>query len=166
MARFVPNIPEIDRVSKFHALAEVSKLARRVEGSAKRNVRVDTGRLRTAIGTKITQTRYKVRARVGANVRHALVEHEGAQPHIIVARRKKMLSFYWDKVGMQTVVPRGGYPGLGPIVFRGRNVFMIGKGYVNHPGTEGTFYLTHPLVLHGPQLNFRVVLTPRAGGDA
>lgn len=166
MARFVPDIPQINILSKSHALAEVSKLSRRVENSAKRQVRVDSGRLRTSIGIKITETRYKVRARVGSNVRHALVEHDGAKPHVIVARRKKALSFYWDKVGAQAFVPRGGYPGMGHMVFRGRNVFMIGKGYVNHPGTSGTFYLTHPLVLHGTELGFRVVLTPRVGGDA
>lgn len=166
MTRFVPNLPQIEKTSKFHALAQVSKLARRVEGSAKRQVRVDSGRLRTSIGTNITETRFKVRARIGSNVRHALVEHEGAKPHIIMAKRKKALSFYWDKVGAQAFVPRGGYPGRGHMVFRGRNVFMIGKGFVNHPGTGGTFYLTHPLVLHGVELGFRVVLTPRAGGDA
>jgi hypothetical protein len=166
MARLELHMPLVEATAKTLARDEVRKLAQRVEGSAKRLVRTDTGRLRTSIGTNVTETRWKVKARVGSTARYALVEHEGATAHIIRARRKMALSFFWPKVGAQAFVPLGGFPGTGYMIYNGRNIFMIGKGYVNHPGTEGSFYLTHPLLQHAPQFGFRVVLTPRGGGDA
>lgn len=165
MARLVLDPLKVDAKSKELIVPEVLKLSRRVEDSAKRLVRVDTGRLRASIGTTSRETRWKVHARIGSSARNAMVEHEGAKPHRITARNKKAMSFFWRKVGAQAFVPRDGFRRTGYMIYRGRNIFMIGKGYVDHPGTSGTFYLTHPLLLHGPPLGFLVVLTPRAGGE-
>lgn len=55
---------------------------------------------------------------------------EKAKPHRIAARNALALSFFWDRVGMRTVVPRRG--GFKTHVRGG--VYWIGKGYVDHPG--------------------------------
>ncbi len=60
----------------------------------------------------------------------------GTKPHIIQARQKSALYFFWPKVGMDTIVPKGG--GFKTHVAGGR--LWIGKGYVNHPGTQPNPY--------------------------
>jgi hypothetical protein len=61
----------------------------------------------------------------------------GTRPHIIRPRHKGALYFFWGKVGMYTVVPKGG--GFKTHVSGGK--FWIGKGYVNHPGTKPNDYI-------------------------
>ena len=57
---------------------------------------------------------------------------EGTKRHKIAARRAKALVFFWPKVGMVTVVPKGG--GFNTHVRDG--TYWVGKGYVDHPGTK------------------------------
>lgn len=57
---------------------------------------------------------------------------QGTKPHPIAAKRAKALVFFWGKINVLTIVPKGG--GF-KTHFRGP-VLMIGKGYVDHPGTE------------------------------
>jgi len=63
---------------------------------------------------------------------------EGTKPHVIRPRNKNALYFYWPVVGMFTLVPRNSFfgPYTGTMVTGGETVFLIGKGYVNHPGTK------------------------------
>jgi len=56
---------------------------------------------------------------------------EGTVPHKIQARNAKALSFYWTKVGLETVVPKKG--GKHQVK---NDILYIGKGYVDHPGTK------------------------------
>ncbi len=72
---------------------------------------------------------------MGSNVRHALVAHEGARPHIITARNVPQLRFFWERIG----------------------TWFVGYS-VNHPGMEGQPYLTVPLVFIGEANGFRVTL--------
>jgi hypothetical protein len=57
---------------------------------------------------------------------------EGTKPHWIQAKNRRALSFFWPKIGMRVIVPkRGGFK-----THVRNDVFWIGKGGVNHPGTK------------------------------
>lgn len=94
--------------------------ALRVQASAKRQVGVRTGRLRRAIHIEMTY-RPVTGAYIGSNVRYALLHHEGARAHPIVAKPGRMLVF------------RSG----------GKRVFAK---KVLHPGARGNHYLTDALI--------------------
>lgn len=55
----------------------------------------------------------------------------GTKPHKIAPRRAGALYFFWTKVGVFTVVPKGG--GFKTHMAGGK--LWIGKGFVQHPGT-------------------------------
>lgn len=61
---------------------------------------------------------------VGADDPVALIHHEGTHPHVIAARRRPLLVFYWPKVGR-----------------------VVAMRSVNHPGTSPNRYLTDALVV-------------------
>lgn len=63
---------------------------------------------------------------VGSDDPIALLHHEGTQPHVIAARRKPRLVFFWPKVGRVVSFKR-----------------------VNHPGTKPNRYLTDALRVLG-----------------
>lgn len=133
MARVELDLPQVQKAAMSPAIKLVSRACRRVEAEAKRTVRVDTGRLRASIGTKMRVWKWQVRGRVGSRVSYSLVEHNGAKKHRIYPRRAKALRFYWKKVGRVVVL-----------------------GGVNHPGTRGSFYLTTPMIRQLPKMGFRV----------
>ena len=62
---------------------------------------------------------------------------EGTPPHTIRARRSGALHFFWvEQGGIETFVPSRGRGGLVRKQGRdGNEILIIGKGYVNHPGT-------------------------------
>lgn len=66
---------------------------------------------------------------------------EGTKPHKIEAVRADALKFFWKKVGMFTIVPKGGgdYPNARP------GTLIIKKGYVNHPGTKPNLFTERAL---------------------
>lgn len=75
------------------------------------------------------------RWQVGSRSQKAIYVRFGTRKHNITPDGKA-LYFYWDRHKVQTVVPvggaiRGGYRGSKK---RGTNVFVIKKGYVDHPG--------------------------------
>lgn len=87
--------------------------------------------LRAKIGpSKIEQgVRFNTRT-TGGNIQLHVTAPGRARPHIIRAKNKGALAFFWPKVGMMTFVPkRGGFR-----THVSRNELFIGKGYVNHPG--------------------------------
>jgi hypothetical protein len=55
----------------------------------------------------------------------------GTKPHKIAPRNANALYFFWTKVGIYTVVPKGG--GFKTHMAGGK--LWIGKGFVQHPGT-------------------------------
>ena len=58
---------------------------------------------------------------------------EGTKEHVIAARSAGALAFFWPKVGMMTFVPKqGGFP----THVNANGDLIIGKGFVNHPGTK------------------------------
>jgi hypothetical protein len=56
----------------------------------------------------------------------------GTKPHRIAPRRANALYFFWTKVGVYTVVPKGG--GFKTHMAGGK--LWMGKGFVQHPGTK------------------------------
>lgn len=97
-----------------------------VQIGARMRVRVRTGALLSTIRKQPgLNTRYQyvdLVAGQSRKVRYTLFEHDGTVPHIIRARRRKMLRFVWH----------------GQVVFFRQ---------VRHPGTTGTFFLTRSLPL-------------------
>ncbi len=57
---------------------------------------------------------------------------EGTKPHEIAARNAGALRFFWPKIGMMVMVPKGG----GFKTHERDGTLWIGKGHVNHPGTK------------------------------
>lgn len=49
--------------------------------------------------------------RVEADVEYAATLELGSRPHFIIARRAPLLSFYWEKMGVQFVGPAVWHPG-------------------------------------------------------
>lgn len=85
------------------------------------------GTLRDSIVKRIADVEGTPAVIVGSDDPIALLHHEGTQPHVIAARRKPFLVFYWPKAGR---------------VVRFRSV--------NHPGTQPNRFLTNALaVLRG-----------------
>lgn len=85
--------------------------------SAKAEVGVKTGALRKSIKMTSERTSIGPKIEIGSNRNYALVHHEGARPHRIAARRRKVLK----------------YSQRGQIMYRKR---------VYHPGHQSNKYLT------------------------
>jgi hypothetical protein len=85
-----------------------------------------TGYLSRAIESSVdTKLFGGIKGTVGVHrrVTYQMPAHNGANPHRIVARRHHQLSFWWIKAGRKFEGPK-----------------------VSHPGMDGKFYLTRPLV--------------------
>lgn len=134
------------------AQRHVARTARQIEEGAKRLAPVRKpnenhrpgGRLRASIGTKEFTHGFVASARVGSKVRYALVVHQGADPHDILPRHKKVLAFRWNNAPDHLVVKHGKWKGF---------VFLK---KVKHPGMKGISYLTTPLHIAGLRNGFRV----------
>lgn len=152
MARFIPNRPEIRTTTQRLATPLVDKTLDETLALAKRYVPVRkqkpydrraTGRLKKSLrkrGPKVLAT--VVSGSVGSGLRYAAAVHQGAEPHVIRATRKKTLRFYWER----------------------RNVDFFGAS-VNHPGVprhSRTQYLYLPLALVGRRNGF--IVTQRTSG--
>lgn len=104
---------------------EIDRRASRVLQAARQQVGVRTGRLRGDLGKEwITGTGGDVGIRIGSNVPYALLHHQGTRPHIIRARRARVLRYVKD----------------GQVHFA-KQVF--------HPGTQRNAYLEDNLSLAG-----------------
>lgn len=85
------------------------------------------GTLRDSIVVRIVEGGKYATVAVGSEDPIAFLHHEGTPPHVIRARIKPMLVFYWPKVGQ-----------------------VVAFKQVNHPGTKPNRYLTDSLkVLNG-----------------
>lgn len=60
----------------------------------------------------------------------------GTKPHPIAPRNADALKFYWQRTGLYTIVPKGG----GFKTHRVGSTLYIGKGRVDHPGTQANPY--------------------------
>lgn len=112
------------------SLPEVTKVTRKILNRAKVLAPVDTGRLRSSGRMDIKITHFGPTGVVTFPVRYAQFVHDGTRPHVIRARKKKVLRF---AVG-------------GKVLYR---------PVVHHPGTQARPFLTRALVEVAPQSNFR-----------
>lgn len=145
--RFVENPVNMRMVPLQHGRRLVRTTCREVERAARRMApfnrspyRQPGPHLRTTIRSRVGvgTPGIGVTGVVGSEVRHALVAHEGARPHMIYPRRPGgRLHFYWARVGRFVNLPS-----------------------VSHPGMDGVPYLTVPLFFIASARGFRVVIYP------
>lgn len=110
---------------------EVAKVTRQVLNRAKILAPVRTGRLRASGKMDLRITQNGPTGSVTFTVKYAQWVHDGTRPHIIRAKRKKVLRF---QVGTQ----------------------VIYRPLVHHPGTRPRPFLARALVEVGPANNFAV----------
>lgn len=142
--RFVPNPVTIRTEPLRLAHAHVRTTCRLIRREGRRRAPINTTGWRRP-GPHLFQTINSttritgptgVTGRVGSNLRHALVAHEGARPHLILPRSPGgTLRFFWSRQGRWVRMPM-----------------------VTHPGMDGVPYLTVPLVVIGTARGYRVVL--------
>lgn len=125
MVRAVQYVPNKNHYIEFQSTKgmvgkHIGRLGTRISLRAKRQVGVDTGRLRASIRSRVTQGIKGPMAIIGSSQRHALLHHEGSKAHTIRPRKAKALRF---KQG-------------------GRIVYAHS---VNHPGTKANKYLSDNL---------------------
>lgn len=116
---------------KFVPVRNPRKYDRRPTGRLKRSLK------RTGARVLINS----VKGSVGSRLPYADSVHRGSAPHVIEARSKKNLRFFWERRGTTFYGPR-----------------------VNHPGVvkaSTTEYLYLPLVIVGSRHNFIVRRIPR-----
>lgn len=104
-------------------LPDLLRRMTRVKFESRKLVRVRTGLLFSTIDTRVGGNAKGIYVMVvagGKGIRYTGYEHDGTQPHVIRARRKKALRFMIN----------------GQVIFRTK---------VNHPGTTGTLFLTMAL---------------------
>lgn len=147
MARVNIDHATTRRVGLAEAERRVREVMRSVELAAK--IATSTGpyshtkNLANSVTSRVWVARTVVHAEVEATAEHALVVHNGSQPHIIRPRarfygnglygRGGNLHFYWRKVG-----------------------HYVNFKKVSHPGMDGKFYLTRPLKVAGARYGFVV----------
>lgn len=123
---FDPGEPKRFMITDQDISRNLDKRASRVQMGMRFRVRVRTGKLLSTIrknpGLNAT-TQYVDILAGGRGANYVMIEEEGSKPHIIRARRRKMLR-----------IPVG----AGRVIFRRQ---------VRHPGTTGTHFMTRSLPL-------------------
>lgn len=95
------------------------RLMRRVAARAKREAPVRTRELRNSIGwSPISVRRLSLQSGVFAKARHAKWVHDGTRPHLITARRARVLAFQAD--GRTVFARQVRHPGTRPNPFMRR----------------------------------------------
>jgi len=117
MSRWKPNNAAIARAATAIGAAKVSKFNRETTNTAKYRVPRKTGRAANSIGSSMRITRSSIKGSVGSRVNYMAPLHEGALPHIIRARRKKALAFYWEFAGRRMIRKSVHHPGVGATPF-------------------------------------------------
>lgn len=125
-------------VKREIAPALAKEIAARAPGSLAQKVQIRP----TALGAEV--------GFFGDDFKKALFVSGGVQPHRIPLSGTKTMAFFWDKVGMQTIVPGKPVRHTGPR----RGIFWIGKGFVNHPGYEGNDFIREALAALGASSRF------------
>lgn len=122
MATFIPDKTDIYLTSVALATPLVDKVLDGTLSLARRYVPVrnprqfdkrPTGRLKASlkkVGPRKLKTR--VSGKVGSTKNYAAAVHQGAEAHPIVARRRPLLSFYWEKKGVSFHGLRVKHPGI------------------------------------------------------
>jgi hypothetical protein len=113
----VPEEPGYDQVFRHRdglLGRDTQRRAKRVESAARRQAGVRTGELRARIGSSWVPSRPdELVMKVGSDVGHALVHHEGSRPHVIRPRNAKALR-YVNKRGEVVFAQQVVHPGTHP----------------------------------------------------
>lgn len=112
-----PNLGEINRTKIEFARAKVSRYNRETTNLAKYRAPRRTGLMANSIGSSMRVSSFSIRGKVGTRVKYAAVQNDGSRPHVIRARRKKALRFYWERVGRTVVFREVSHPGTGATQF-------------------------------------------------
>lgn len=123
---FDPGQPKLFVVTDNDLSRNLDLRASRVQMGMRFRVRVRSGKLLSSIRKNRganASTQYVDILAGGRQANYVMIEEEGSRPHVIQARRRKVLR-----------IPVGG----GRVVFRRR---------VYHPGTTGTHFMTRSLPL-------------------
>lgn len=123
---FDPGQPKMFLMTDQDLGRNLEKRASRVQMGMRFRVRVRTGKLLSSTrkhpGVSASGQYVDILAG-GRGANYVMIEEEGSRPHMIAARRRKMLR-----------IPVGG----GAVIFRRK---------VRHPGTTGTHFMTRSLPL-------------------
>ena len=90
-----------------------------------------TGDLYSSITSRYTVTPNRVTIDFVADAPYAEAVIKGARPHVIRAKNKKALSFYWPKIGGQAIFRSVNHPGNKPNPFW-ENVFKNSRRYIEN----------------------------------
>lgn len=101
----------------------LASVGRRIVLAAKRQVGVDTGRLKASIHMRHSRSGVGQYIEVGSSVKHALVHHEGSRPHLIVPNRAQVLRFTAGTRVVYTHMVR--HPGTRPNRYLTDNLYLI-----------------------------------------
>lgn len=113
MARLILNRPEVIRTAQKRGTELVSRVTRMAAGIARRTAPKGQVSVTAPTGARLRGSIYDdrprvsaglVRGKIGSKLKYAATVSLGSRPHIIRARRKKTLKFYWNRVG-RTVYP-------------------------------------------------------------
>lgn len=112
------TIEELEAALEQHLKEAMETAILLVEGTAKRLVPVDTGRLRSSIATEVQQIASNVlRAHIGTNVEYAEAIEFGTDPHTITADSAEAL--HWTEGGEDVFAQSVEHPGTDPQSFIG-----------------------------------------------
>lgn len=113
MAKLILNRPEVHRTAAKRGQGLVSRVTRMASGIARRTAPKGQLSMSAPTGARLRGSIYNdpprvsvgfVRGKIGSKLKYAATVSLGSKPHIIRARRKKTLKFYWNRVG-RTVYP-------------------------------------------------------------
>lgn len=113
MAKLILNRPEVIRTAQRRGTELVSRVTRMAAGIARRTAPKGQVSMSAPTGARLRGSIYNdppraqvglVRGKIGSKLKYAATVSLGSRPHIIRARRKKTLKFYWNRVG-HTVYP-------------------------------------------------------------
>lgn len=100
----------------------IARKGREITLAAKRQVGVSTGQLQKSIHMRHRRDGAGQFIEVGSTVSHALVHHEGARPHIIVANRAQSLRF--TSGGRVIYTRQVAHPGTRPNRYLKDNLYL------------------------------------------
>lgn len=125
-----------------------------------------TSNLANSLVMTLRARRTFVAGTVETRVKYATWVHDGTAPHKIFPKTKGALAFDWPKAGMHVVVPRGRTATRVQKSKKYGVILVIGKGYVQHPGTKARPFLMDALRQVGEKREFIVTKLGLGAPDA
>lgn len=143
MANITINSAQLTQALSTLTAPYFNRLASQVASRARALAPRESGELQASITTSVTPSSRGPVYHIEARSPHAAAAESGTRPHRIYPRSAGALHFFWGNAGgVETLVPRGG----GFKTHRTKDgILIVGKGYIDHPGTAATHFLTRAL---------------------